>query len=302
MKNINVLHLIPTSKFSGAEKVIEQICLNINKEKYNMFIICSGGELYNKYAKNNFNVFKLNVNTPGLKKMLEYSNFLKAQKIDIVHAHGIRASLFALLAKLLFRLNIIIISHIHETSDWLRSKGINKLIDRLIRNHFSINILCGKHVFEHYTTYGKYIDISRIRVISNSVDLLDINKYVNDILVNKYKNNDDFIFGFVGRFTKVKGLVPLITKLIENKEVLENAKLILVGDGEEADELKRKVIKNDLGGRIMFVGYQENIYDYIAIFDLLILPSISEGLPMVILKQCPWVSQFLASMLVQFLR
>jgi glycosyltransferase involved in cell wall biosynthesis len=65
---------------------------------------------------------------------------------------------------------------------------------------------------------------------------------------------------------------------------LDNARLVLVGDGEDMTTLRRMVTESGLMRQIVFEGNQDDVLDYVRGFDVLVLPSISEGLPMVILE------------------
>ena len=284
MSKLNILHVILTDKFSGAEKVLEQICVNINKEKYNVFVMCAGGELLERYKKNKIKVYEFNINKSKIKYFLRYINFIKSNKINIIHAHGMRASLIALIIKTLFKRNFKLISHVHECSKWLKSKNILRFVDRIVRNMFDYNILCGKKVFEDYLMFGSYIDKSKVRVISNAIEFKKVDTVHNEVLARKYRKDIDFVFGFIGRLSKPKGMIPFISRLVEKSELLENARILLVGDGEEVPIIKEIIASKSLEEKIIFTGYKDNIYDYLTVFDLFLLPSLTEGLPMVLLE------------------
>lgn len=285
MTKINVLQVLPTNKFSGAEKIAEQICENLNKDNFNSFILCNGGDLYERFIKKNFVAFELNTNQfYKLSTLLNFAKLVRERKINIVHAHGIRASIFSYFSKKLFRLDLVIVSHVHECSKWLESENYVKIIDRFIRNRFSLNILCGDKVYDHYERHGKYIDKSKVIVLSNAIELTNDTYLDNNNLKRKYNLGEEFVFGFVGRFSEPKGLIPFLSELSEKKEILEKAKLILVGDGEQDELLRKLVLEKDLQEKIIFTGNQENIFTYLSLFDLFLLPSLTEGLPMVILE------------------
>ncbi len=285
MKKINILHVVASNKYSGAEKVVEQICMNINQEIFNVIVICNGGDLLNKFKKNNLEVHEINVSNYFISNLINFKKLVIKNQIDIVHAHDNRASLFSLLCKNIFGLNYKIISHIQITYNWLTGINLFKLIDRITRNRYSINILCGKYLYDYYIKYGKYIDRNKIVVLPNSIEI-QLNSFSDNYDIRKsFKiNESDTIIGFVGRLHKNKGLLPFFSELPLYDDIMVNSKILIVGSGDEEIKLKKIINSIKQGDKIIFVGYEENPIKLINQFDILILPSIIEGLPLVILE------------------
>jgi glycosyltransferase involved in cell wall biosynthesis len=91
---------------------------------------------------------------------------------------------------------------------------------------------------------------------------------------------------YVGRFYPVKGVKYLITAMQRILHEEENAKLMLVGYGSEEGNLKLLVKESGLSDCVSFVGAVPNdmIPAYMVASDVLVLPSLSEGFPMVSLE------------------
>ena len=91
---------------------------------------------------------------------------------------------------------------------------------------------------------------------------------------------------FVGRFDPVKGVQYLLRAMKIVCEVLPDAKLILVGDGEERENLECLTDSLGIRDRVFFVGMipHEKIPDYLYQADIFVLPSLSEGFGIVILE------------------
>ncbi|GIM56336.1 hypothetical protein CAPN006_07300 [Capnocytophaga canimorsus] len=96
--------------------------------------------------------------------------------------------------------------------------------------------------------------------------------------------SDDFVFIFVGRLVRDKGINELITAFSELK--LPNAKLLLVGEEEkDLDPLEAKTIEEILQNEnIIKVGFQKDVRPYFAISDCLAFPSYREGFPNVVME------------------
>lgn len=94
------------------------------------------------------------------------------------------------------------------------------------------------------------------------------NKYVQD-----YKLDSKIVFIYVGRLIEIKNVNTIIEAF--NKLSLPNAKLIIIGDGDKAKELRQLALCNT---EILFTGRLtgDNLYAWYNIADALILPSMIE--------------------------
>ncbi|NJL62222.1 MAG: glycosyltransferase family 4 protein [Methylacidiphilales bacterium] len=84
-----------------------------------------------------------------------------------------------------------------------------------------------------------------------------------------------------GRLVKQKGFNILIEAI---HKLSSEIKLILVGDGDEKDNLTQKIRDLNLQQRVDLVGYDRNPYRYIVASDAFVMPSLWEGLPIVLLE------------------
>lgn len=94
----------------------------------------------------------------------------------------------------------------------------------------------------------------------------------------------DFVFVFVGRLVKDKGINELVSAFSNLKD--HNVKLLLVGPFEEAldpilPETKKEIHSN---GNILYVGWQSDMRPYLSIADALVFPSYREGFPNVVMQ------------------
>ena len=97
---------------------------------------------------------------------------------------------------------------------------------------------------------------------------------------------DNFVFVFVGRLTGDKGVNELVTGFVEYQLVNAAARLLLLGSAEgESDTLHPDTLAQiQTNKAIIAVGFQEDIRPYLAISQVLVLPSYREGFPNVVLQ------------------
>lgn len=123
------------------------------------------------------------------------------------------------------------------------------------------------------------INVKSIQTIYNPFNFEEINKK------SKEKLNLDTSFDYiihVGRFAKVKRhdlLLIAFSKLKYN-----NLKLVLVGDGEQKDNIKELILKLKIKDRVILTGFLQNPYPIIKNAQLLVLSSENEGFGNVLIE------------------
>ena len=94
-------------------------------------------------------------------------------------------------------------------------------------------------------------------------------------------NEDEFLIGHVGRFDNQKNHSFLIDVFADVVKEKPNCKLMLVGEGHLMQNIKEKVSRLKLDKNVIFTGVRDDAYKYYNAFDLFVLPSLFEGLPVV---------------------
>lgn len=92
------------------------------------------------------------------------------------------------------------------------------------------------------------------------------------------------VIGVVARLEKVKGHEYFIAALRKVVDRYPNAVAVLIGDGEQRPHLEALMAQHSLQAHLRFLGFRNDVQHLLRAIDLLVLPSISEGLPNVILE------------------
>lgn len=281
------LHILPMNKLSGAEKMALILCKNM--KNYEPIVVCGGEDLKEVFEKNGIRSYSINFSNKKIFKTLNsLKKIIEENDIKLLHAHDNNASLNAYLVKKLYGLDIKVISHIHSCYPFLKYNGINKKIDRILRPRYDYNIACGKLVYDFYRKNAIYFKKEKTVILSNAIDIDEITKFninKNYELVDKFNiPKDKVTLGFVGRICKIKGIIPFINEIANYKNDFNDCKILLIGSGEQEEEVKSIIKELNLEELFIFLGFQENVYKFYEIIDILFLPSLYEGLPMVLLE------------------
>lgn len=205
--------------------------------------------------------------------------YLAREKIDIIHVHGSSAIMSVELLTAKLAGCKVRIAHSHNTT--CEHQKVDKLLRPIFNKAYTEAFACGSEA-------GKWMFGNReFTIIPNG---RDIKKYeYNAQRRIDYRNKlkiprDAFVLGHVGRFNVQKNheyLVRIFEELYKNDS---NTYLVLVGTGEKIDEIKDLVKKSMIKDNVIFTGVVDNVADYLSVFDVMLLPSLYEGLPMVVIE------------------
>lgn len=207
---------------------------------------------------------------------------------DAVHSHmNYHGGLVALAAKLAGVKTIV--CHAHNTEDVAEQTLKRKVETTVLRNLMyscSTDLLaCGKEAGSF--VFGKN---KKFKIINNAVDIEKFkpadNKMQQEIKVlkDKYDLNNKLILGHIGRFNIQKNHKFIVKILRDLKKQNCDFKFLFIGDGELKEEILDSVRKEGLEENIVYLGLQGNINIWLNIMDILVFPSLFEGLPVVLVE------------------
>jgi glycosyltransferase involved in cell wall biosynthesis len=282
--SFNIHILAPYSKNSKKEEILEW--MNIHRFKYwfeNEKNLADGAILPN--LKSN-KLFWIQVPFFLIFEFFSIIYLTKKYKIDVIHAHWIIPSGFlAVLYKKLFNKNVKILVTSHG-GDIYGLKKFNFLKKWILKNCDSTTV-----VSNDIKNYIQKITVDKhppIQVIPMGIDteLFNPDNY-NNSLKEQYNISGKFLL-FVGRLSEKKGINYLIDAMPKILSKFSDTKLIIIGNGELEQKLKKQASDlNLLNKNIIFTGSIPNIKlpSYYATADIFIGPSIiattgdREGLP-----------------------
>lgn len=271
----------------GVESVVLNYYRNINKTKIQFDFICDEDSTdipYNEIESLGGKVILIPPYQKVIKYHKELKKVLKEGNYKIVHSHINTLSVFSLCAAKSAGVPIRI-AHSHSTTnkkEW--KKNFLKQVLRPFSKVFATNYMCCSELSGRWLFGNKEYDKGNIYKLNNAIDL-DKFKYDEKIRKEKRKelkiNEDILVIGHIGRFVEQKNHRFLIDIFNEIHKKSKNAILLLAGKGPLMDEMKDKVNILGLEKFVKFLGQRNDVNELYQVFDIFLLPSLYEGLPVV---------------------
>jgi len=208
----------------------------------------------------------------------DYIRLLREQRFDVVHIHGNSGTMAieTVLAKLCGVPRVLVHTHSTKTDHPV----VNAVLKYPMMLFADERIACarGSGAF----LYGNW----KHTILNNAIDLA---KFPFDPEVRaecraEFGIQDEFLVGHIGHFSAPKNHFYLIDIFEAFHRRKPEAKLMLVGDGPDFDTVVEKVQKLQLQDSVIFTGRRSDVERLYQAFDVFLMPSRWEGLPLVLLE------------------
>ena len=286
----NVLFFMETVDFGGAEIVFTNIIKNINKSKFRIKVV----------TERDHELF-----TDEIKAAVPYDCFIKTERSavrDLWNKVVIKLSLILSernIRKYFIRGNYDVevafcegySTKIIGNSGKRNCKKIAWVHTDMVKNPWSEKIFGSaeeeKKCYENFDAIvcvaetmkeafiQKYGMAKKVHVLYNPIDF--------DSIIEKSKEKNDFDFGkgmkfiLAGSFVKVKGFERFVNVCERLKNDGKIFSVLIMGDGEEKEYIKKMIVEKKLGDTIKTLDFQTNPYKYIAHSDVYVCSSYAEG-------------------------
>ena len=292
MKKICFVTTISSTLKAFVLKTAEYIHENTD---WNISFICDYDEEFEKSLPSYIHYIPVKmergISFAGVKAMLEMRNIFIREKFDLIQYSTPNASLYAAIAGKLAKVPVRL--YCQWGMVYISFSGIKRKIFKLIEKtvcrlstHIQPDSKSNLNFSHNEGLYaqnkGSVIwNGSACGVNLEKFDVSKKEKYRNEIRAKHNLSSDDFVFGFVGRITRDKGVNELLEAYKQIVKENKNTYLMIVGNTEMDG-----TIQNDLYEwaqaceNIAFTGYTTEVEKYLAAMDTYILPSYREGFGM----------------------
>lgn len=298
-----VIQLIHGFSMGGAETLVKEYCLKLNKEKYDVSVLCfyKYGAPYEKILEDAgirityIDDYKKRCARTGVKKLLNgfeivrryfyIKKHLTKESPDILHSHLAVNSYvdFANLKK-----GTKIVHTVHNEPKRLWRNTFSRRLD-----FWSAKRLITKYQMRFVVLHeAMRKEVNEMFGIEDSIVLnngIDFARFENAESKNAVRHRegipeDAFVIGHVGRFGPQKNhkfLVEIFEKIYEQNQ---NAYLLMIGNGNLKGEIEEQLKSKGLESRYKILSNRSDVPDLLNAMDKFVFPSLYEGLPVTLIE------------------
>jgi len=307
-----VLHIRQSARYSGLERLILQVAAPLRERGYETATTI----LYTRRGVSPEVAREL----PSIHPMIEISRSygvevdqivdrtkwplgmarrvakrVRAGRFDLLHTHGFKENLVGLLAARMARAPIV--STAHGFSQAFRRLALYRRLDLLLLRGFPRVLAVSAAVRRQLLAAG--LRPERVCVVHGALDVADFSAHVDS-------NTDDVrrslsiepgcpVISFVARLSPEKGHIFFLHAARKVLDHRPEARFLVIGEGPLRAKLEHTAEALSLDRGLRFLGFRTDAPTLISASDLVVLPSVKEGLPDVLLEAAALAKPVVAS-------
>lgn len=282
---IKVIFVITGSGVGGAEKMLYHTIKGLNPERYNAKL-CSlkkKGVFASRLEADGLEVYSLNMRDEdtlagwfdSLRVLVLLFMYILKERPAIVHSFLFRANIIARIAAFLSGVPVVI-SSVRVMGGEKRYCHIIERVTSFMTDHYvTVSDQVKAHSIQKARIAEKKISTIYNGVSAQRAPVFDMTEFMRDFGLK----TDDRILMTAGRLHRQKCYDHLIQAMPMVQAAFPTVKLLILGEGEEENNLKKLVNSLELKEKIIFMGLRPDVDRMLQCSELFVLPSRWEGLP-----------------------
>ena len=293
-KPVRVLHIVGESRYGGAAKIILPLGQIAQAEGWEVDVLATDPIFQQAVKKYGLGLLSLDVIRREIRPVWDLgglarlTRFLRRERYQIVHTHTSKAGFVGRLAARLAGVPVIVhtahgfafheqspvpVRRIYTTLERLAARWCDRVIS-VSEFHRAWAIELGMCTPEQIMAIPNGIsDISRSREIG-----------IAELRREMGARQDDLVALRMARLASDKGLEHLIEAAAIMPQTPRRIQVVIAGDGPERDHLEQVAARLRVNDRVKFLGFREDVPDLLAASDMVVLPSLREGLSIAMLE------------------
>ena len=282
-KPINVLQFTCPDGFYGAERWILALAKNLDDEIINCGLAITvepnseNQEIAQHYRALGKEVIEVGMNSRfDITVIYKLCKLVKSRNIDIIHSHGYKSDILGLIVARLTGIRALTTPHgFVDVSDWKLRMYYN--VGNRFFKWFDVVAPLSEQLCLDVEEFG--VPKSKIKYIRNGVDLDEVEAVRANAECTLEKEKGVKRVGFIGQITRRKNVFDILDVFENMHSKYGKLELVLLGDGEQREELQNYANKLNSGLSIKFLGFQDNRLEWLRTFDIFVITSTLEGIP-----------------------
>lgn len=282
-----ILHVAQAA--GGVDRYIRMLLKYLDKEKFENVLVCSQDFREEDYRGlvDSFEQIEMtrDVGCNDLRAIKKVRNLIKKYNPDIVYAHSSKAGAIARVADIGFKNCCVYNPHGWAFNMRCSAKkmAMYTAIEKMAAP-FCDKIICISDAEKQSALDKKICREDKLQVIFNGVDIDAYKNGTHGTVKRKDLNIPDeaFVVGMVGRMSSQKAPDVFVKMARQVKDEVSNAHFIIVGNGNQKDEIRKYAEDNGFSDSLHITGWVDNPMSYVELFDVACLLSRWEGFGLVL--------------------
>ncbi|NQV88307.1 MAG: glycosyltransferase family 4 protein [Parcubacteria group bacterium] len=287
-----ILYVITKGNFGGAQRYVYELATSMPKDKFDVVVAFGqSGALETKLKTAGVRTIMIpqlsrDVNLLGdIKTLFALTKIIRNERPDILHLNSSKVGALGGLAGRLTGVKKIIFTGHGWAFNEKRSFFSKTFI---LFSHWVTILLSHKTIAVSEKTKSQINKLplvkNKIEVIHNGIGEIPFKEGFESRQFLGKNIREDLWIGTVSELHKNKGVDFIIEAFSQISSDFPNTTLVIIGEGEERDNLEQLVMEKNLQEKIHFVGNVDNARIYLKAFDIFTLTSRTEAFPYVILE------------------
>lgn len=282
-KKIRIVHLVSDLNGGGIERLLYNYYFKLKDSFSYDFITLNKEEgiLEGKLKEAGCNIYRIE----GYDKLFEHSkqlySILKGNNYDIIQDHsGYRAFINLFIAKQCGIKVRIAHCHTRQNNEKRKQRFFRFFYTILSKKTATCLFACGTEAGKW--TWGN----ESFFLAPNAIMVSDFyyNKEKRERIRKELKIENKIVIGNIARLSEEKNVMYIFSIIKEKLSTNKNIVFIQIGTGDQENILKDFIIENNLSSNIIMLGARSNVNELINAFDLFVLPSKYEGIPVTLIE------------------
>jgi len=286
-KKIKILQVTPDLGIGGLPKLVVDICKNIDKSIFDISVFCfkkCEEEFTGELLENKIDVYYPPEKNKKVSRYLNFSSlyhFIRKNGFDIIHTHNTGALVDGAIASIMARVP----TTIHTDHARLYPDKKRYMVAEWLCSHVTTKVVAvSEHTRDELIKYEK-ISPHKIQVIPNGISENEYNLNPNNNKKKELGIQENYpLLGLGVRLTEQKGVPYLLQSMVSILKEFPEALLLIAGGGPLQEDLEKEAKRLGISQSVRFLGFRLDMPAILNILDVYVLPSIWEGLPLVILE------------------
>ena len=280
---LRLLLVIDSLDVGGAERYVVDLAVALRGKGYEVTVACSvAGALSDQLEREGIPVRPLLGRLVKRRTSMAFAwklrRLLRAERFDLVHAHVYASAAAAAIATLGAGVPLVITEHTEAPWRTRRARLFSRWIYRRAERVVAVSSAIRRLLIEGYA-----VPPERVTFVSNAVVAVpDSPSSVSSAIPDEWLEGP--LIGCVARLQPEKGVEIFLEAAARVAPLFPEANFLVIGDGPLREELAALAKRLGLGRHVHFLGFRSDARTLIGLMDVLVVSSLSDGAPLVILE------------------